>query len=123
MSNVPAIDDPAVAAVYAAFPEPARLGLLKLRALIFEEAHHVGVGPLVETLKWGQPSYLTEKSKAGTTLRLGVPKSGGFAIYAHCQTTVISDFHAIFQMISTSKAIGRSILTTPITSPWISFRG
>jgi hypothetical protein len=39
-----------------------------------------GVGALHETLKWGQPAYLTPETRSGTTLRLGVPKSGGYAI-------------------------------------------
>lgn len=54
------------------------------------------IGRIQETLKWGQPSYLTPETKAGSTIRLGVPKQGGFALYAHCQTTIISDFQAIF---------------------------
>jgi hypothetical protein len=54
------------------------------------------VGALDETLKWGQPSYLTTASKSGTTLRIGVPKQGGCAIYAHCATTVISGYAETF---------------------------
>lgn len=71
--------------------------MLHLRGLIFETAAATpAVGPVFETLKWGQPAYLTQQTKAGTTLRLGQPKTGGFAIYVHCQTTVISDFRALF---------------------------
>mgnify|MGYP000592624135 CR=1 FL=1 len=41
-------------------------------------------------LRWGQPAYLAPK---GSTLRVGIPKSGGaFALFAHCQTTLIADF-------------------------------
>lgn len=83
---------PAVKAAFEAFPAPARAGLLKLRALIFDVARAEGI-PLTETLKWGQPAYLAPK---GTTLRLGVPKGGGFALFAHCQSTVISDHAARF---------------------------
>ena len=36
------------------------------------------------------------KTKSGSTIRLGVPKTGGFAIYTHCQTTLISDFQSLF---------------------------
>ncbi len=89
--------DPAVQAKFASFPEPARNGLLQLRALIFDVAETTqGVGSLHETLKWGQPAYLTAETKAGSTIRLGVPKHGGFAVYTHCQTTILSDFRAIF---------------------------
>ncbi len=54
------------------------------------------VGPLEECLKWGQPAYLTSESGAGTTLRIGVPKNGGYALYVHCQTTLIRDFRNLF---------------------------
>lgn len=74
-----------------------REGLLALRDLIFETAAETpGVGPLEETLKWGQPAYLTPKTRSGSTIRLGLPKQGGFALYAHCQTTLIRDFRSLF---------------------------
>lgn len=92
----PPFDDPNVAAAFAAFPEPERAGLMRLRALIFETAEALDVGALEETLKWGQPAYLTPETKAGTTIRLGRPKTGGFAVYAHCQTTVIPEFRSLF---------------------------
>ena len=91
-----AITDPNVAKAFAVFPEAERMGLLKLRDLILEIAAETdGVGEIEETLKWGQPAYLT-RNKSGTTIRLGMPKTGGFAIYTHCQTSVISDFQAVF---------------------------
>ena len=89
------IQDPAVERAFLAFPEDVRPGLLALRELIFETAKTTkGVGELRETLKWSQPAYLTPKTRSGSTIRLGVPKQGGFAIYAHCQTTIIADFES-----------------------------
>jgi len=93
----PPFKDPDVEAKFASFPEPARTGLLTLRSLIFETAETtLNVGALEETLKWGQPAYLTPETKSGSTIRLGLPKRGGFAIYTHCQTTILSDFRSIF---------------------------
>ena len=93
----PPFQSSAVEAAFDAFPEPARSNLLDLRNLIFEIAAETpGVGAIKETLKWGQPAYLTPETKSGTTIRLGVPKTGGAAIYTHCQTTVMSDFRALF---------------------------
>jgi hypothetical protein len=90
-------EDPNVERAFSAFPIEARRGLLQLRELIFDVAARTeGVGCILETLKWGQPSYLTPETKSGSTIRLGLPKGGGFAIYAHCQTSIISDFQAIF---------------------------
>jgi len=43
--------------------------LMQLRKLIFDVASATeGVGELEETLKWGQPSYLTSQSKSGSTI-------------------------------------------------------
>ena len=96
MTQVP-FENPLVEAAYSSFPEATRLGLLRLRDLIFEIADETpGVGSLEETLKWGQPAYLTSETRSGTTIRLGFPKSGGFALYVHCQTTIIAEFRDLF---------------------------
>lgn len=95
--NAPHPSDPKMAETYAAFAPLERAGLLALRQLIFDVAdREPQVGPLEETLKWGQPAYLTSETKSGTTLRLGLPKTGGYAIFCHCQTTVVSDFRTLF---------------------------
>ena len=81
----------------AAMPDDVRAGAMHLRDLIFDVAADLPeVGPISEELRWGQPAYLTPTTKAGSTLRLGAAKGGGFAIFAHCQTTIISDFAAAF---------------------------
>ena len=88
---------PAVRAAFDALEPDAREALLQLRALIFDVADETPeVGPIEEVLRWGQPSYITPKKKAASTLRLGVPKNGSFAIFAHCQSSVISDYVALF---------------------------
>jgi len=90
-------DDPNVERAFSAFPDEVKNGLLYLRALIFDVAAQTeGVGRLEETLKWEQPAYLTPETKAGSTIRLGCPKTGGFSIYVHCQTSIVSDFRALF---------------------------
>lgn len=90
----------ASADIKAAFDIPdrqAREGLLVLRAMVFEVADDLPqVGKVKEALRWGQPSYLTPETKSGSTLRLGIPKSGGFALFVHCQTSLISDYRAAF---------------------------
>ena len=83
---------PDVKAAFAAAPVAVRPGTLALRDLILAEAASMpDIGPLTEALRWGQPAYLTLATGAGSSLRIGVPKSGGFALYAHCQTTLIAD--------------------------------
>ncbi|MCI2395523.1 DUF1801 domain-containing protein [Aliiroseovarius sp. N1F302] len=87
----------AVAERFDGFPPDTRAGLLELRDLIFETADDLpAAGRIEETLKWGQPAYLTPDSRSGTTIRLGIPKTGGFALYVHCQTTLLSEFQSLF---------------------------
>ncbi|MDF0600663.1 DUF1801 domain-containing protein [Psychromarinibacter sp. C21-152] len=81
----------AVAAAFAAFPDTAHARLDRARALIFALAEETGTGPLTETLKWGEPAYLTERTKSGTTIRLGLV-SGAPAVLFNCQTTLVDSF-------------------------------
>lgn len=91
--------DPEVAAVFRTYPDPIRQKLMELRRLIFATAQTTdGVGSLTETLKWGQPSYLTDESKSGTTIRIDQVKSGpgDYAIYVNCQTDLVETFRTRF---------------------------
>jgi hypothetical protein len=71
----PPFEDPAVEAVFNACPAAIKKRLLALRAMVFEVAASTpGVGELQETLKWGEPAYLTAQSKSGSTIRMeGLP--------------------------------------------------
>lgn len=94
-----AFKDPKVAAVFAAYPNAIKMKLLVVRQLIFDvAAKTAGVGELEETLKWGQPSYLTTSSKSGSTIRIDQVKSAveQYAIYFHCQTTLVDTFKEIY---------------------------
>ena len=91
--------DPAVEAVFAAYPKPVRARLLALRRLIFDTAKTTkGVGALQETLKWGQPSYLTPETKSGSTIRIDQVKSATnqYAVYFHCQTDLVETFRELY---------------------------
>jgi hypothetical protein len=90
---------PEVAAVFAAFPEHVRVRLLEARDLIFEMATAIeGVGPLTETLKWGEPAYLTEATRSGSTIRLGWFRSSEreCAVLFNCRATLVDDFRSQF---------------------------
>jgi hypothetical protein len=90
--------NPAVAAVFETYPAPLRERLMRLRSLIEETAASTdGVGPLEETLKWGEVSYLTSASGSGTTVRIGRDKASGQpAIYVNCQTDLLSRYRALY---------------------------
>ena len=92
-----AFKDPDVERVFLKLADDVKPGLLSLRDLVFDVAAQTpGVVAIEETLKWGQPAYLTPETGSGSTIRLGLPKQGGYAIYTHCRTTILSDFQALF---------------------------
>ena len=95
----PGFSDPAVDAVFRAYPGPVRTRLLALRRLILDTAKvTAGVGALQETLKWGQPSFLTTETGSGSTIRIDQVKSAanGYAIYFHCQTNLVETFRELY---------------------------
>jgi hypothetical protein len=82
---------PEIDAAIRAAPVASQAGLSYLRARIHEIARAEGL-TVEESLKWGQPSF---RAPHGSPLRIGVPKSGGFAIYAHCSTRLMADFATV----------------------------
>ena len=78
--------------VFAAYPKAMRTKLGALRKLILATAAETeGVGALEETLKWGQPRFLT-KSKSGTTIRIDRHGDEHYALFVNCQTDLIATF-------------------------------
>jgi hypothetical protein len=95
----PPAPNAAVAAKFDAFPPAVRARLLALRRLIFDVARDTpGVGAITETLKWGQPAYLTAETGAGSTVRIDgrLASPGQYALYFHCQTTLVETFRTLF---------------------------
>jgi hypothetical protein len=91
--------DPAVDAVFSAYPKPLKAKLLALRDLILDTAKTTkGVGALQEALKWGQPSYLTAETKSGSTIRIDrvKPSADQYAVYFHCQTDLVATFRELY---------------------------
>jgi hypothetical protein len=84
----------AVAAVLAAYPPGIQGKLRRVRRIILDTAAKMdGVGPVEETLKWGQPAYRT---KGGSTIRMDRTKGGGVAMYFICHTDLIATFREIY---------------------------
>ena len=91
------IENPKVSQVFEKQPEPIRTNLLFLRQLILETASETeGIEQLEETLKWGEPSYLTKK---GSTIRINSKKSdpSQYAIYFNCKTILVETFREIYR--------------------------
>jgi Domain of unknown function (DU1801) len=92
-----------VRSVFKSYPPLLRAKLMALRELVFDTAAGTaGVGQLTETLKWGQPSYLTEQTGSGTTVRIDRLKAGdGYAVYFHCQSGLVGQFRELYPDIFT----------------------
>lgn len=90
--------DRGVAAVFKAYPPGVRARLMALRELVFDTAERTrGVGRLTETLKWGQPSYLTDETGSGSTVRIDWLKTGdGYALYVHCRSGLVPAFRELY---------------------------
>ena len=100
MTTLKSIKNPQVAAVFDSYPEGVKKKLMSLRQLIFDVAAKTdGVGVLEETLKWGQPSYLTSQTKSGSLIRIDRIKSQDekYAMYFHCHTTLVDTFKEMYR--------------------------
>lgn len=81
------------------YPAAVRESILLLRELILSTAAaDRAVGEITETLKWGEPAYLTEETGSGSTIRLGWKASAPdrLAIYFNCRTTLVDTFRTLF---------------------------
>ncbi len=90
------IEDTQVAAVFNNYPKHIQKKLLFLRQLTLDTASEIeAIHPLEETLKWGEPSYLT---KNGSTIRIGWKKSSPhqYAMYFNCNTKLVDTFKELF---------------------------
>jgi hypothetical protein len=90
--------DPAVADKFNAYPPGVRRKMLALRELVLRTAASTpGAGEIQETLKWGEPAYLT-KNKTASTVRMDWKANdpNHYAIYFNCQTNLIETFRMLF---------------------------
>ncbi len=88
-----------VAEVFKSYPTAMQTKLMALRQLIFDTALATnGVGALEETLKWGEPAYVTLQSKSGSTIRIDWKESqpDQYAMYFNCQTSLVETFRTLF---------------------------
>lgn len=87
--------NPEVEAVFTSYPAKVQPQMKYLRRLIYEVAAASDrIGELEETLKWGEPSYLTSKTKSGSTLRIDWKEKDPehYAIFFICNTNLVETF-------------------------------
>jgi hypothetical protein len=80
------------------YPSPIREKIMVLREIILTTASQIEeVGEIEETLKWGEPAYLTSKSGSGSTIRLAWKRSAPtrYRMLFNCQTSLVDTFRTI----------------------------
>lgn len=97
MSDLKIITDPKVELVFNNYPDPVRDKMLRLRKLIIETAKETEeITRLEETLKWGEPGYLT---KIGSTIRMDWKQKSPnqYAMYFQCTSRLVDTFKILFK--------------------------
>jgi len=93
--------DPETIKTFEQYPEKVQGKLYHLRTLIIETAKEMdSVGELEETLKWGEPSYLT---KHGSTIRIDWKSRtpDQYAMYFKCTSKLVPTFKYLFGKLFT----------------------
>jgi uncharacterized protein YdhG (YjbR/CyaY superfamily) len=96
MGNLKLKTNPKVNEVFANYPKKVREKMQFLRELVIETAEETeSIHELEETLKWGEPSFVT---KNGSTLRMDwkekTPEQ--YAMYFQCTSRLVNTFKLIF---------------------------
>ncbi|WP_430427242.1 DUF1801 domain-containing protein [Parasphingorhabdus sp.] len=106
------------AAVFDALSTDIADRLRELRRLILATAQeNPDVGPLEETLKWGEPAYLTSASRSGTTIRINAYRKSDtrYALFVHCQTDLVDRYKQLYGEILTFE--GRRAIIFDVAEP------
>jgi len=89
--------DSIVEKVFKEYPDEVYPKMIALRDLIIESVEELeDVTHLEETLKWGEPSYLTKK---GSTIRMDWKSEAPtqYAIYFKCTSALVPTFREVYQ--------------------------
>lgn len=93
--------DSEVESVFDTYPVEMQPKIKQLRNLILETAEDINktsefesVGDIEETLKWGEPSYLTPQTKSGSTIRVAWKKANSdqYSIFFKCTANLVTTF-------------------------------
>ncbi|MGB1207362.1 MAG: DUF1801 domain-containing protein [Chitinophagales bacterium] len=96
MGKLQIITNPKVEKVFADYPDFVRYKMQFLRKLVIETAEEIEeLTYLEETLKWGEPSFIT---KNGSTLRMDWKERtpDQYAMYFKCTSRLVETFKMVF---------------------------
>lgn len=91
------IESPQAVNLINNYPKEISKKLHFLRSLIIQTAIETSaVEKIEETLKWGEPSYIT---KNGSTIRIDWKRKTPhqYAMYFHCKTKLVDTFKEVYQ--------------------------
>ncbi len=97
MTKLKVITDPKFEAKFETYPDIVRDKLQYLRELVIETAKEIPeITDLEETLKWGEPSFLT---KTGSTLRIDWKRKtpNQYQMYFKCTSKLVGTFKLVFK--------------------------
>ncbi|MEQ8578630.1 MAG: DUF1801 domain-containing protein [Balneola sp.] len=93
--------DPRTKEVFKNYPKSVQTQMYQLRELVLSTAREIeGLDKLEETLKWGEPSYLT---KHGSTVRMDwkEKKPDQYAMYFKCTSKLVPTFKELYPDVFT----------------------
>lgn len=96
MRRIKVIKNPKVDEIFALYPDSVRDKMQLMRDLVIETAEEtVGIDVLEETLRWGEPSYIT---KIGSTLRMDWKEKtpNQYGTYFQCTSLLVDTFRTVF---------------------------
>ncbi|MDF1728146.1 MAG: hypothetical protein P1U53_10410 [Sulfitobacter sp.] len=88
----------ALADLIATWPAPAQGMARACRALFLSRAEARDIGPLEESLKWGQPAWRPVKPRTGSTLRLMwlEAQPDRLSLYVDCKTDIAARMRSLY---------------------------
>lgn len=106
--------NPEVKAKFSTYPDEAKEQLEAVRQLILAVAREKELGPVEETLKWGEASYLV---KGGTPIRMDwkLKDPNAIKVYFHCQTKLIETIKEVYR--DEFKYEGNRAMIIPLDAP------
>jgi len=111
----------AVQEKFESYPEVARQQLLKIRNAIYDVAEEESLGNIVESLKWGEPSYL---SKKGSAIRMDwkAKSPDTISVYFNCKTVLVDTFKEIYRDTFTYVGNREIVFQIPQTLPMLELK-
>ena len=87
--------DPRIDEKFLTYPADTQEKMHRLRRLVHECAKELHLDKLEETLKWGEPSFVT---KHGSTLRMDWKEKNPdqYALYFKCTSRLVETFKLVF---------------------------